>query len=129
MLDDYIKELEQDLRIDDLNLKDYQMRLPSIKHKWAGRQIRLKAAIHSLKKQREVTKLSIMAEIDATSPIKLTGPVISANAERHSRVQELTGKISESELLVELLEKAEKTLNSCTFDVKNIIEIMKMETM
>jgi len=129
MLEDYIKELEQDLRIDDLNLKDYQMRLPSIKHKWSGRLIRLKSTIYSLRKQKETTKTSIMAEIDATSPVKLTSPVISSNAERHSRVQELTNKITESELLVELLEKAEKTLNSCTFDVRNIIEIMKMETM
>ena len=87
MLEDYIKELEQDLRIDDLNLKDYQMRLPSIKHKWSGRLIRLKSTIYSLRKQKETTKTSIMAEIDATSPVKLTSPVISSNAERHSRVQ------------------------------------------
>jgi hypothetical protein len=129
MLEEYIKELEQDLKIDELNLKDYQLRLPAIKHKWAGRLIRLKSSVYSFKKQKETVKTEIMAEINATSPVKLTQPVIAATAERHSKIQEISEKIKEYELLIELLEKAEKTLSSCTFDVKNVIEIIKMETM
>jgi hypothetical protein len=45
MLEEYIKELSEDLKIDELNLKDYQLRLPALKHKWTGRCIRLKANI------------------------------------------------------------------------------------
>lgn len=127
MLDEYIKELSEDLKIDELNLKDYQLKLPAIKHKWAGRYIRLKSQVLLLKKQREKVKHDIMSEIDHTSAVKLTQPVISSTAERHSRVQEFNKQIQETELIIELLEKAEKTLSSCTYDVKNIIEIMKLE--
>jgi Recombination, repair and ssDNA binding protein UvsY len=129
MLEDYIKELEIDLQINELNLKDYQLRLPAVKHKWAGRCIRLKTQINLLKKQKDKIKLDIMSEIEHTSNVKLTQPTISATADRHSRIQDINRQIQEAELIVELLEKAEKTLNSCTYDVKNVIEIIKLETM
>lgn len=127
MLEDYIKELEADLIINELNLKDCQLRLPAIKHKWTGRLIRQKLLINQLKKQRDQIKADIMAEIDHTSSVKLTTPVIAATADRHSKVIDLNRQIQEAELIVELLEKSEKTLSSCSFDIKNIIEIMKLE--
>jgi hypothetical protein len=127
MLDEIIKELEEDLKINELNLKDYQLRLPAIKHKWAGRLIRLRMSVNALKKQKETVKNDVMAEINATSPVKLTQPVISSTADRHSKIQELNTKIQETELIIELLEKSEKILGSTTFDIKNLIEIMKLE--
>ena len=127
MLEEYIKELEEDLKINELNLKDYQLRLPAIKHKWTGRMIRLKMQVNQLKKQKEKIKADIMSEIDHTSNVKLTQPVISATADKHSRIQEINVKIQESELLIELLERSEKTLSSCSFDLSNIIKIMQLE--
>ena len=127
MLEEIIKELEEDLKINELNLKDYQLRLPAIKHKWAGRLIRTRMNINTLKKQRDAAKNEVMSEIKATSPVQLTSPVISSTADKHSKIQEYTNKIQEAELLVELLEKSEKILGSTTFDIKNLIEIMKLE--
>ena len=37
--------------------------------------------------------------------------------------------IDEQELIIEFLEKTEKVFTSLSFDIKNIIEIMKMETL
>jgi hypothetical protein len=127
MLEDYIKELEEDLKINELNLKDYQLRLPALKHKWTGRMIRLKSQINNLKKQRDRVKADIMSEIDHTSAVKLTQPVIAATADKHSRIQDINKQIQDAELLVELLERSEKTLSSCSYDIKNLIEIMKLE--
>lgn len=128
MLEEYIRELEEDLKINELNLKDYQLRLPAIKHKWTGRCIRLKSSINQLKKQKEKIKADIMSEIDHTSNVKLTQPVIAATADKHSRIQEINQKIQEAELVVELLERSEKTLSSCSYDISNIIKIMQLET-
>jgi hypothetical protein len=127
MLEEIIKELEEDLKINELNLKDYQLRLPAIKHKWAGRLIRMRMNVNVLKRQREIAKNDIMSEINNTSPVKLTQPVISSTADRHSKIQDLNTKIQETDLIIELLEKSEKTLSSTTFDIKNLIEIMKLE--
>ena len=37
-------------------------------------------------------------------------------------------RMKQLELIVELLEKSEKTLSSASYDLKNIIDIIKLET-
>jgi len=76
LLEDYIKELENDLKIDELILKDYQLKLPGIKHKWAGRCIRHKLELVDIKKKREKLKKEIVDKIQEQSPVKLAFPVV-----------------------------------------------------
>ena len=42
-------------------------------------------------------------------------------------ISEINEQIEELELVIEYLEKAEKIFNSTTYDLKNAIELMKME--
>jgi hypothetical protein len=128
MIDVYIKELESDLKIDELNLKDYQLKLPGIKHKWAGRYIRHKYELLQLRSKRGEIKRSLVEQIQHTSPVKLAMPIIERTAEKHSEMKDIDAKINELSLVTELLEKAEKTLSSTSFDLKNLIDIIKLET-
>jgi len=128
LLENYIKELENDLKIDELVLKEYQLKLPGIKHKWAGRLIRHKMDINELRKKRELLKKELVDKIQEQSPVKLALPVIERTAEKHSEVAEIDSKIKELELVVELLEKSEKTLSSTSYDIKNLVDIIKLET-
>jgi hypothetical protein len=128
MLEKYIEELEQDLKIDELNLKDYQLRLPAIKHKWAGRAIRLKLEIVNDIKESETLKKFLVDEIQKNAPVKLSMPAINSAVEKHTEYKNIIEKISQKKLVIELLEKTEKTLSSATYDIKNLIEIIKLET-
>jgi len=128
LLEDYITELENDLKIDEIIIKDYQLKLPGIKHKWAGRCIRHKLEVIKLRKQRELHKKTLVDKIQEQSPVKLALPVIERTAEKHSEIIELDNKLKELELVIELLEKSERTLSSTSYDIKNIIEIIKLET-
>jgi len=128
LLEEYIKELESDLKIDELILKEYQLKLPGIKHKWAGRLIRHKLDINNLRKKLELLKKELVDKIQEQSPVKLALPVIERTAEKHSEVVDFDTKIKELELVVELLEKSEKTLSSASYDIKNLVEIIKLET-
>lgn len=128
MLEDYIKELEDDLKINELNLKDYQLRLPSIKHKWAGRLIRLKLELANNIKEYDSLKKTLIEEVQKSSPVKLSTPSILQMIETQSECREFYKKIEEKKLVIELLEKAEKTLSSTTYDIKNLVEIIKLET-
>lgn len=128
LLDDYIKELESDLKIDELILKDYQLKLPGIKHKWAGRCIRHKLELIDLRKKRELIKKDLVEKIQEQSPVKLAIPVIERTAEKHSDIIEIDTKIKQTELIIELLEKSEKTLSSTSYDIKNLVDIIKLET-
>ena len=42
---------------------------------------------------------------------------------------DMQNSIDDQELIIEFLEKTEKVFTSLSFDIKNIIEIMKMETL
>jgi hypothetical protein len=127
MLSEYIKELEEDLKINELNLKDYQLRLPAIKHKWAGRLIRLKLELIQENKKLEKLKKTLAEEVEKASPVKLSGPSINQMIESHATYKDYKAVIEEKKLSIELLEKTEKTLSSTTYDIKNLIEIMKLE--
>lgn len=128
MLDQYIKELEADLKIDELYLKDYALKLPGIKHKWAGRCIRHKLELANLKKDKETLKSTLIKKLNETASVKLTTPVLEKMADSTSEVKDFYLRIRELELVIELLEKTEKTLSSASYDIKNILEIIKLET-
>lgn len=128
MLSEYIKELENDLKIDELYLKDYTLRLPGIKHKWAGRCIRHKSEIFDIKNKKEKLKKAIKEKILENSPVKPSLPVLDKLVENADELKDLDRKINELQLVVELLEKAEKTLSSASYDLKNLIDIIKLET-
>jgi len=128
LLEDYIKELENDLKISELELKDYQLKLPGIKHKWAGRCIRHKLELNELRKKREQVKKVLVDKLQEQSPVKINLPVAERTVERHSELIELDNSMKQLELVVELLEKSEKTLSSTSYDLKNIIDIIKLET-
>jgi len=127
MLEEYIKELEEDLKINELNLKDYQLRLPAIKHKWAGRYIRLKLELAQENKKFDKLKKTLAEEVEKAAPVKLSAASINQMIENHETYKDFRVKVEEKKLVIELLEKAEKTLNSATYDIKNLVEIMKLE--
>jgi hypothetical protein len=128
LLEDYIKELENDLKIDELILKDYQLKLPGIKHKWAGRCIRHKLELVAIRKKREKLKKEIVDKIQEQSPVKLAIPMVERTAEKCSEITDIDNTMKELELIIELLEKSEKTLSSTSYDIKNLVDIIKLET-
>jgi hypothetical protein len=53
MLNEYIDEMQVDLELDELNIKEVQMKVPALKHKWVGRLMRHKAQIAGLNRKRD----------------------------------------------------------------------------
>jgi len=128
ILDQYMQELQQDTAIDEFTMKDVQMKLPGIKHKWTGRLIRTKIDLSTTRrdKNRLINKLS--QQLMDQSPVKLSIPVAKQKVKTLDEVVEFDTKIDELALAQEFCEKAERILNSMTFDIKNLTEIIKLET-
>jgi hypothetical protein len=127
LLDQYISEIEKDLQINEFNLKDSSMRAPARKHYWVSKLIRHKKNLLSLRQQRDLVKKEVVQKIIKESPVKVTVPVAEKASYKHEKMKEISEKISNEELIIEFLEKTEKTFSAVGFDIKNIIEIMKME--
>tara|TARA_E500000318_G_scaffold110346_1_gene125524 strand:- start:235 stop:630 length:396 start_codon:yes stop_codon:yes gene_type:complete len=127
LLNQYIDEIEKDLQINEFNLKDSSMKVPARKHYWVSKLIRHKKNLMSLKKQRDFIKQDVVKKLIEESPVKITMPVAEKASYKHDKMKEILEKINEEELIIEFLEKTERTFSAVGFDIKNIIEIMKME--
>lgn len=128
ILDEYLDELSQDTSLDEFTVKDMQMKLPAIKHKWAGRLIRTKFEITSLERKRTRLVDAAVKQLIESSPVTLAVPLARSRVEDLDEIQQIKRTIEDTKIIVEFLEKAEKILNSMTFDIKNLTEIMKLET-
>ena len=123
----YIDEVAQDLVLDDFNIKNQSMRLPARKHYWVAQLIKSKISRNATFEKKKQLKKNITKEVIATSPVKLSQSAAEQAAERHESLASLTAKIKELDLVIEYLEKVEKTMSQMGFDIKNIVELQKME--
>ena len=128
IIERYSKEIEVELHIDEFNIKEMSLKTPARKHYWVCRLIQHKKALLNLKAERYSLREDIVQAIQRESPVKVTRPIAVKSSYQHEKMVDLQNRIDEQELIVDYLEKVERTFTSLGFDIKNIIEIMKMET-
>ena len=68
-----------------------------------------------------------MNKVITDAPVQLSKVTAEKRLDEFTEVIELNKKIKELEYVIELLEKVEKNFNSMTYDIKNVIEILKLE--
>lgn len=127
ILERYIKEIEEDLKINEFNIKDASLRSPGRKHFWVSRLIRHKQNLLSLENQRTHLLKQLCKELQQQAIVKLSNITIEKAVIESQSAKDIQIKISEEKLIIEFLEKTEKTFSSLTYDIKNIVEIMKLE--
>jgi len=128
LLEQYIKELEEDTKLDEFNMKDVQMKLPAIKHKWVGRLMRLKMSNNDLQREKKRKVYKLTKRLVEESPVKLSFPVAEKRVVEHDSIIQLDNQIKDAYVVIEFLEKVEKIFSSMSFDLKNLIEIIHLET-
>lgn len=127
LFEEYEKEIFFDTKIDELNLLEKQLQLPAIKHKWVARLITHKRKVNNLEKKRKEIKeivLSKMSDIPKGIPKKL----LDAKIDTTEEIQKIDEEIEKHNIMIEYLEKVEQIFKSMSYDLKNIIDINKLET-
>jgi hypothetical protein len=124
----YQEELNQHLVIDEFTLKDVQLQLPGRRHIWVGRLMRHKHEVNQLKKQKIASLTDLTGKIQEQSNVRLSTPAAEKVAENSEIIKKINSNIQEQYLVIEYLEKVEKIMGSIGFDIRNIIEIQKLET-
>ena len=127
MLEKYIKEIEEDLKIDEFNIKEASLKSPGRKHFWVSRLITHKRNLFKLEQEKEELIKKISNQIQHQSVVRLSAAVADKTASNSDLIKDIQQKINDEKLLIEFLEKTEKTFSSLTYDIKNIVEIMKLE--
>jgi hypothetical protein len=123
----YKEAIEKDLKIDQFNIHNKVNEIPSLKHFWVAKLIESKIELKKLQKKKN----ELLKKVRESQQIglKLSVSSLKEMEEKSPVLNEINEQIEEMELIVEYLEKTEKVFSSTTYDLKNAIELMKMEQM
>ena len=125
---EYHQKIEEYLKIDELNLKDAQMSLPSVRHYWVGRLMFHKQQISKFKKAKERAAKALRQKLEHESPVGLTSKTIAESIARNDVVLKIDEEIANHELLVEYLTKVENNFRDAQHGLSNLTKIITLET-
>lgn len=123
-----VEAVENDLAFNDLNIMEKAIKMPAIKHYWVGKYIRAKIEL----KKKEAERANLIKTLETSD--KFTEVNLSKESLRRMwmsspKMQEITERIEELNFIVEYLNDAKYVLGRATDDIKNFIEIRKLELM
>ena len=122
-----MEDIGQDLVLNDLNLKEQQQRLPARKHFWVGRLIEAKIKRNKFFAQKSKLKKDLVKKVITDSPVRINQASAESAAEKYESVVKLNNNIKEQDTIIEYLEKVEKILGNMHWEIKNVIDMNKME--
>ena len=122
-----MEEIGEDLVLNDLNLKQQQQRLPARKHFWVGRLVEAKIKRNDLIAEKRNLKKDLVKKVIEDSPIRINQTSAEAATEKYESVTKLNKDIKEQDTIIEYLEKVEKILGNMHWEIKNVIDMNKME--
>jgi predicted phage-related endonuclease len=129
LLSKYIKDVEQDLVLNDFNIKETQLKLPAKKHFWVARLIEAKRELQELSdKEKKIIKI-LATKIKEQSPVTLSDKTVLNLIEEQEEFAAIKEKKRDLTNVVEYLEKVEKIFGSMHWEVRNVIELQKLETL
>ena len=122
-----MEEIGEDLVLNDLNLKERQMRLPARKHFWVGRLVEAKITRNNLIAEKSKLKKDLVKKVIEDSPVRINQISAEAATEKYESVAKLNKNIKDQDTIIEYLEKVEKILGNMHWEIKNVIDMNKME--
>lgn len=128
LFEEYKKEILEDTKIDEINLLDKQLKLPAIKHKWVARLIQQKREKNRLLKKRKEIKNQVLEKLGSQIPPGIPKKALDIKIDSTEEIQKIDESIEDLDLMIEYLEKIEVVFKSMSYDLRNIIDINKLET-
>lgn len=126
-LSQLIEEIKKDTQIDDMNILEKQKMLPAKKHYWATKLILFKKEQIDLTKKRKKIIVELVEKIIKESKVSISKQTAEKAVIESKTIKDIDDRLEELGFIVELLEKTEQIFKSMSFDIKNIIELNKME--
>lgn len=127
VLDNYILELENDLKLDHTLLEEKSMCVPGIKGKWLSKMIKHKREVKKYETLLEEAKAKLIKEQEKNSEIAYNKPTLEKIVMDHEIVRKIRANIDAEKMAVEFCERSLTIVSSMSFDIKNIIEGYKLE--
>jgi hypothetical protein len=128
IINQYLDEATLDTDLDRLEVITTQERLVNNKHKWSARLINHKINLSNFKFKRESALEDRITEFQNTEPVRVSRIIAEKAVRNKKEIKTLDLKIKNEQLIVDYLENIYKNISFATNDIKNLVELMKLET-
>ena len=128
IINQYLEEATLDTELDRLEVVSTQEKLVNNKHKWSARLINHKINLNNLKVKRSSILEDKITEFQNTEPVKVNRSIAERAVQNKKEIKNLDLKIKNESLIIDYLENIYKNISFATNDIKNLVELMKLET-
>ena len=125
IIDSYMKELELDCLVDQLNIFDKQRHQANLELKWIYKYHQHKDVVKNLKDELDDYMRAETKKEDQA--MKLSSPKIKFKINNLPRTIELRKAIEREEDIVSFLDKVLGTLSRMSYSFKNMVDLIKRE--
>jgi hypothetical protein len=127
LLDEYVAEFNNDFDINQLNINNTSFEIIKLKHKWIERLIRAKKDLLDIEKilAESIDKVALKISQESDAPVSI--PNAERMATKTPKIAKIIEVIGHQKLVIEYLERVEKISRDSGFDIKNIVDLIKLE--
>lgn len=127
LFSDLKKELEEDLKLNQVILLKKQEERPQILIKWLWRFAELQKEMMSLEEDREKLLLTLTSRVEAAAPTKLPKPKVKQIVDSLDEMKTFEKQVKNKKIELELVQEAVGAIKNFSFDIGRLIEIIKLE--
>ena len=127
IIEQYTVESSIDTNIDRLNVTDIQEKLVNNKHKWSARLINHKIKLNKYKANRLAILEEKIDEYQNTQPVMVNRSIAEKAVSKKKDIRSIDYKIENEILIIQHVENIYKNISFATNDIKNLVELMKLE--
>ena len=128
IINQYLDEARIDTDLDRLEVTSTQEQLVSNKHKWSARLINHKINLNKLKFKRSSRIDQYITDYQDKEPVRVNRSIAEKAVQNKKEIKSIDQKIQNEALIISFLENIYKNISFATNDIKNLIELMKLET-
>tara|TARA_Y100001963_G_C6425529_1_gene284621 strand:+ start:63 stop:467 length:405 start_codon:yes stop_codon:yes gene_type:complete len=128
IINQYLDEANLDTNLDRLDVSITQEQLVNNKHKWAARLTNHKIKLSNYKHERINLIEQNIQNYQQQQPVLVNKSIAEKAVSKNSDILKIDKKIKNEQLIIEFLENIYKNITFATNDIKNLVELMKLET-
>jgi hypothetical protein len=126
ILKKYQEQYTEFVKIDAFNLEDRARRVPAEKHFWVCRLIDAKIERERLFKKKATTRHAAQKKLLEDAPVSLN-KVTMDDVDKSPSMEAINEKIKEYDYIVEYLDRVVGQITYIAQDIKNIVDLQKLE--
>jgi len=128
IINQYLKEASIDTNLDRLEVTSTQEQLVANKHKWSARLINHKITLNNFKSKRSSRLEEYITKYQDDEPVRVNRSIAEKAVQNKKEIKAIDLKIQNEALIISFLENIYKNISFATNDIKNLVELMKLET-